>query len=379
MFSPHRLLSIDRTTLAVFTVFAVLGASVKSWGQSTPISSAASVRLYRAQQLIMDNVGYYLEGAVVVDVESGSVAWNVSERDVARTLGEVIWYAASLQRMESLVAEVALSEETEALIQRVSNLTVHDLRHWRMANGLTEAEQWYVMVQTSLDELRMQVGMDLNVYLNQTLMNALQPHLVEIPLQNAVDSEWLEIDEGVPLPALSWDASDATSGALSPADESSWGGGTEGDLTVILDRILELLERQDRRLTRLESEESGAPYAQVSTEFEGGALRLPESLDVTFYSGSARLTLGAQLQLNEIIELMGRYPTMRVVCTGHADLPGDRQSNLALSRRRAETVRTYLLQSGIAPERALLNFFGEERASATGPADRRVEVRFFFN
>lgn len=379
MFSPHRLLSIDRTTLAVFTVVAVLGASEKSWGQSAPISSAASVRLYRAHQLIMDNVGYYLEGAVVVDVESGSVAWNASERDVVRTLGEVIWHAASLQRMEGLVAEVTLSEETEALIQRVSNLTVHDLRHWRMANGLTEAEQWYVMVQTSLDELRMQVGMDLNVYLNQTLMNALQPHSVEIPLQNAVNSEWLEIDEGVPLPALSWDASDATSSALSPADESSWVGGAEGDLTAILNRILELLERQDRRLSRLESEESGASYAQVPAEFEGGALRLPESLDVTFYSGSARLTLGAQLQLNEIIELMGRYRTMRVVCTGHADLPGDRQSNLALSRRRAETVRTYLLQSGIAPERALLNFFGEERASATGPADRRVEVRFFFN
>ena len=365
--------------LAVLTVLAVLGVPVKGWGQSMPISSEASVRLYRAQQLIMDNVGYYLEGAVVVDIESGSVAWTVSERDVLRTLGEVIRHAASLQRMEGLVAEIALSEETEALIQRVSNLTVHDLRHWRMANGLTEAEQWYVMVETSLDELRMQVGMDLNVYLNRTLMQTLQTHSVETPSQNAVDAEWLEIHEGVPLPALSWDASDATSGALSLTDGSSWGGGADGDLTAILNRILELLERQDRRLSRLEGGDTGASHAPVSAEFDGGALRLPESLDVTFYSGSARLTLGAQLQLNEIIELMGRYSTMRVVCTGHADLPGDRQSNLALSRRRAETVRTYLLQSGIAPERALLNFFGEEQASATGPADRRVEVRFFFN
>jgi outer membrane protein OmpA-like peptidoglycan-associated protein len=52
---------------------------------------------------------------------------------------------------------------------------------------------------------------------------------------------------------------------------------------------------------------------------------------------------------------------------------------LTLSRQRAETVRTYLLQSGIAPERALLNFFGEERAAATGPSERRVEVRFYSN
>ena len=110
-----------------------------------------------------------------------------------------------------------------------------------------------------------------------------------------------------------------------------------------------------------------------------GALRLPEFIDVSFYTGSANLTLGAQLQLNEIIEVMGRHPQVRVVCTGHADLPGDRQFNLTLSRRRAEAVRAYLLQSGIEPARALLNFFGEERASTTGPSDRRVEVRFYLN
>ena len=358
-------------------LIALVGTSVPTWGQSTSLAGGTAVRLFRAQQLIMENVGYYLEGAVAVDMESGTVSWNSSEREVARKLVEVIRNAASLQQMDGLVADVQLSSETMELIQRVSHLSVHDLRHWRMADGLTEAEQWYVMVQTSLDELRMQVGIDLKVYLNQTLMNVLQPNMPEADEAIALDSEWLEINDGIPLPSLEWDASEATSSALSTADASAWGGSGSDDLTAGLHRILDLLEQQERRLNRLEGAADGG--APVSNDWNGASLRLPDYMDVTFYSGSARLSLGAQLQLNEIIEVMGRYPTIRVVCTGHADLPGDRQSNLALSRRRAEAVRTYLLQSGIAPERALLNFFGEERASVTGPADRRVEVRFYRN
>jgi outer membrane protein OmpA-like peptidoglycan-associated protein len=234
------------------------------------------------------------------------------------------------------------------------------------------------MVQSALDEVRMQIGMDLKVQLNQTLMDALQGS-VSLEASNA---EWLEIDEGQALPAMDWERSDATSNDLSGNDASVWPtpAANDAEMAVILERILQLIENQETRLRQLEA--GGSPSIAMPSsvpELASGALRLPEYIDVSFYTGSANLTLGAQLQLNEIIEVMGRHPQVRVVCTGHADLPGDRQSNLALSRRRAEAVRAYLLQSGIEPARALLNFFGEERASATGPSDRRVEVRFYLN
>ena len=149
---------------------------------------------------------------------------------------------------------------------------------------------------------------------------------------------------------------------------------------MILEYILQLIESQESRLKQLENA-AVAPIIRQSQApvLAAGALRLPEFIDISFYTESAKLTLGAQLQLNEIIEIMGRYPQVRVVCTGHADLPGDRQFNLALSRRRAEAVRSHLLLSGVEPSRALLNFFGEERASAAGPSDRRVEIRFYMN
>ena len=354
--------------------FAVCSWTVL-WGQ---FDEEPGIRSYRTQQLIMANIGHYLDGAVEVDVEAGTVSWNASSRQVERNIRSIIEQVASYQSMDEALKDVALSTETTALIERVSNLSFRDLRHWRMAEGLSEAEQWYVMVQSALDEVRMQIGMDLKVHLNQTLMDALQG-TVSLEASNA---EWLEIDEGQALPAMDWERSDATSNDLSGNDASVWPtpAANDAEMAEILERILQLIENQETRLRQLEA--GGSPSVAMPSgvpELAAGALRLPEYIDVSFYTGSAKLTLGAQLQLNEIIEVMGRHPQVRVVCTGHADLPGDRQSNLALSRRRAEAVRTYLLQSGIEPARALLNFFGEERASTTGPSDRRVEVRFYLN
>ena len=354
--------------------FAVCSWTVL-WGQ---LDEEPGIRSYRTQQLIMANIGHYLDGAVEVDVEAGTVSWRASSRQVERNICSIIEQVASYQSMDEALKNVSLSAETTALIERVSNLSFRDLRHWRMAEGLSEAEQWYVMVQSALDEVRMQIGMDLKVHLNQTLMDALQGS-VSLEASNA---EWLEIDEGQALPAMDWERSDATSNDLSGNDASVWPtpAANDAEMAVILERILQLIENQETRLRQLEA--GGSPSIAMPSgvpELAAGALRLPEYIDVSFYTGSAKLTLGAQLQLNEIIEVMGRHPQVRVVCTGHADLPGDRQSNLALSRRRAEAVRAYLLQSGIEPARALLNFFGEERASTTGPSDRRVEVRFYLN
>ena len=141
------------------------------------------------------------------------------------------------------------------------------------------------------------------------------------------------------------------------------------------------------RLAKLENRSSGArDWAErawtpsrttPAADSELRTLNLPKSFSVQFYEGSTRLTLAAQLQLNEVVEVMGMHERLRVVCTGHADVKGDRAANLALSKRRAEAARAHLLESGVASTRVVLNYFGEERAQNRGALDRRVEVAFF--
>ena len=61
-----------------------------------------------------------------------------------------------------------------------------------------------------------------------------------------------------------------------------------------------------------------------------------------------------------------RYPQVTVRIEGNADERGTREYNLALGARRAESVRSYLVQRGIAPARIDTISYGKERPIAAG-------------
>ena len=375
--------SILWATMCSFLVLLASGLCVSTSAQEVQGITAMQLRVTEAQNLMLQNVGFYLDGAVEVDLDEGVVDWKESEKDVLKQVTRIVRQVGELQAIEGLMDEVAFTDEVQAAIHHVNELTIRDLRHWRMAQGLSESEQWYVMVQTALDELKMQIAIELKYRVNRALFQQLENTLSAIKDE---DADWLKVDDNAPLPATDWTLSDGSSAALSAADGSSWIGGGNGETYFedMLERIVQLLEQQDGRLRALESgvSESASEVSwlpPVLSDARLKHLRLPDYMDVSFYSGSFKLTLNAQLQLNEVIELMGRYPQLRVVCTGHADMQGERSLNMALSRNRASSVRSYLLQSGVKAERVLLNYFGEERAKAAGAEDRRVEVRFYVN
>ncbi len=108
--------------------------------------------------------------------------------------------------------------------------------------------------------------------------------------------------------------------------------------------------------------------------------RLPMHLN--FDTDSAELTPEIRLNLDEMGKAM-QHPSLegqRILIGGHTDDLGDPDYNLALSERRAEAVRSYLLEHyAIAPERIDVRAYGESAplepgASAEARAmNRRVE------
>ena len=341
--------------------------------------------MQRAHELMMDNMSYFLDGAVDVDIEAGEVNWNMTSRQVLTQMERIVRDIHGLQSLDYLTSFRNFSSEVEELIERVDGLSHRDLRRWRMAAGLSESQEWYVMVQSALDELKMQIAMELNVHYNAQLKEALDE---AIRLQNEVGLEIVESADWDPqslLPPLDWTASEITQSELSSVDQSEWIASRTNDASGLddwLQRILNLLESQDQRLKRLEGEVvdpqgSRGQLLSLSTDPSLAHLHMPESLDVGFLVGSSILGLNAKMQLHEIMELMGRYPQIRVVCTGHADATGERNQNLLLSKQRAQRVQAYLLESGVGSDRVLLNYFGEERERRAGSQDRRVEVAFY--
>ncbi len=70
--------------------------------------------------------------------------------------------------------------------------------------------------------------------------------------------------------------------------------------------------------------------------------------------------------LDANVEALMENPRVSIMVEGHCDERGTVEYNLALGQRRADSVRRYLVASGISPERVFTISYGKER-----PADPR--------
>ena len=105
--------------------------------------------------------------------------------------------------------------------------------------------------------------------------------------------------------------------------------------------------------------------------------------DVLFDVNSAVIKPGAMIMLKQVGLLLSEYPTGKITVSGFADSTGSAQDNLVLSRTRAESVKTYLLDKSapvISSERVLAQGMGESKPvasnlnSAGRQLNRRVEI-----
>lgn len=102
---------------------------------------------------------------------------------------------------------------------------------------------------------------------------------------------------------------------------------------------------------------------------------------VVFGNNSDELAGGSKEKLNAVRDTLNRYPDMRIEISGHSDTRGSWTYNQKLSQKRAESVRRYLIEQGIAAERLLAKGFGPDKPIADNDtaegraANRRVEMR----
>jgi outer membrane protein OmpA-like peptidoglycan-associated protein len=102
--------------------------------------------------------------------------------------------------------------------------------------------------------------------------------------------------------------------------------------------------------------------------------------DVLFDFDSANLKPGAREKVARIAGILQSHPDLKIQVEGHTDSVGSDDYNLRLSDRRAESVRSSLVQQGIARDMVGTTGFGESKPVATnGTAagrqqNRRVEI-----
>jgi outer membrane protein OmpA-like peptidoglycan-associated protein len=102
---------------------------------------------------------------------------------------------------------------------------------------------------------------------------------------------------------------------------------------------------------------------------------------VHFESGSAGLTPDSYAVLDEVVRSLQAYPEVRIEIRGHTDSQGPASFNLELSQRRADSVKQYLVNSGIDPSRVVSIGVGEEEPVSSNSTpegraqNRRIEFR----
>jgi outer membrane protein OmpA-like peptidoglycan-associated protein len=101
---------------------------------------------------------------------------------------------------------------------------------------------------------------------------------------------------------------------------------------------------------------------------------------VTFDSGKATIRPESFPQLDGVVEYMTYKTSSRIQISGHTDSQGNPKQNKALSQKRAEACRDYLVQKGIDKNRIEAMGYGDERPLATNDTEdgrrtnRRIEA-----
>lgn len=99
--------------------------------------------------------------------------------------------------------------------------------------------------------------------------------------------------------------------------------------------------------------------------------------DVLFNVDQANLTAGGMQILQKLADVMREHPDRNVMVEGFTDSTGSEQHNLMLSQRRAESVRSALMNMGIEGTRISTRGYGEAYpvASNANSADRQLNRR----
>lgn len=103
--------------------------------------------------------------------------------------------------------------------------------------------------------------------------------------------------------------------------------------------------------------------------------------NVFFDTGKATLKKESFIALNDLVEILKIKNTMEIEIAGHTDNVGSIESNLKLSKERANSVRNYLIKKGISAKRVIAKGYGETQAVADNltpqgrQKNRRTEVR----
>ena len=134
------------------------------------------------------------------------------------------------------------------------------------------------------------------------------------------------------------------------------------------------MDKQANKITE------AVPGAEVKRVGEGIQIIFDDKSGVNFALNSADLTSDAKKNLDAVAEIFIEFPDTELMIEGHTDDSGAADYNMSLSKKRAESVASYLKGHGVASNRFSVKSYGEtaprfDNSTEEGRVkNRRVEI-----
>ncbi|MDP5077753.1 MAG: OmpA family protein, partial [Nonlabens sp.] len=123
----------------------------------------------------------------------------------------------------------------------------------------------------------------------------------------------------------------------------------------------------------------GCPKVEVPTAEEQKQLN-SYAKTILFDTGKTTIKTQSAKVLNDIVDILKKYPQAKFSIDGHTDSVGSDSNNQRLSEGRALSVKSYLVENGIDEFRLSSQGFGESKPVASNDTrdgkaqNRRVEI-----
>ncbi|MDQ6997607.1 MAG: OmpA family protein [Mariprofundus sp.] len=139
------------------------------------------------------------------------------------------------------------------------------------------------------------------------------------------------------------------------------------------------MDKQEQEFKRALAEEQRRSQIEIE-RLQNENLKITMNSEISFASNSAKLTPSFHNTLDKVADILSRYPRTSINITGHTDSRGSAQYNQQLSEQRAQAVKWYLMDRGMASNRIGVEGRGESQPRASNDTqagmqlNRRVEM-----
>jgi outer membrane protein OmpA-like peptidoglycan-associated protein len=422
---------------SVLTFFAAYLISFISIAQSKSGSSSADQQLVihyyepapkqsidRLSQVLSASLSFYVDEHL--SISENKLIWKKKESEIIKDLNGIVKSAIKYYDYKEISAFKGFSEDVKTKVEALGRLDFKSVQDF--SKQMTEADlqkKRYYFFQKEINDLKLMIDVEVGNFNNENLL-VKSESTSTIVSKGTIDSLMhdLEYNSDAFLKPHDIQLNDASMTLLSVEDRSTLGpekatelGSSEFEKAILqllqtntaqlsmmqiqIDelkstQIAMLEQRQNERnqelqmqiddlrtmvveLARLNTGDALASNSDTYSPEIGGAdeeINLPESISIPFEKGSVKLSAGSKLALNEVVDILARNPSLKLMITGMADKSGNAMDNLVISQERASEVRKFMKASGLSESRFVMKYYGDSKAEGDGPNDRKVLLEF---